>query len=272
MTVTTRFAPSPTGGLHLGHAYSAILAHDFARARHGNFLLRIEDIDATRCRPEFIDTIFLDLEWLGLGWDGEVVFQSQRLDRYAAALERLKDAELAYPCFCTRADIAAAAGAPHGPEPIYPGTCRGLTAPDLTRPHAWRLDVGRATGLLPRSGRGAVDAIPRNDIVLARKDTPTSYHLAVVVDDADQGVTDIVRGRDLEDAVPVHRLLQRLLDLPEPRYHHHALLLDETGRRLAKRDRAATLAAMREAGIDGHELAAMLREGRFPLGIGLSDP
>lgn len=273
MSVTTRFAPSPTGGLHLGHAFSAILAHDFARERHGNFLLRIEDIDAGRSRPEHVDGIFIDLEWLGLGWDGEVVFQSERLDRYAAALQRLRAAGLAYPCFCTRADIAreiaAAGAAPHGPEPAYPGTCRALGAAERAdriaagMAHAWRLDAV-AAGAAPDNAHG--------DVVLARKDAPTSYHLAVVVDDAAQGVTDVVRGRDLEPAVAVHRLLQQALGLPMPEYHHHDLLADASGRRLAKRDRSATLAALRAGGMNGHQLAQSLRARRFPLGIRLLDP
>jgi glutamyl-Q tRNA(Asp) synthetase len=150
MDVTTRFAPSPTGRLHLGHAWSAIQAHDFARAHGGGFLLRIEDIDGTRSRPEHVEAIFRDLEWLGLGWDGEVVFQSQRLALYEQALDRLREQGLLYPCFCTRADIAASLSAPHGPEgAVYPGTCRGLDAPDLSKPHSWRLDVARALAHLP---------------------------------------------------------------------------------------------------------------------------
>ena len=240
---TTRFAPSPTGRLHLGHAYSAILAHDFARDRGGRFLLRIEDIDGTRSRPEHVATILDDLAWLGLGWDGEVVFQSRRLAHYAAALDRLRAMDLLYPCFCTRAEIAAASlSAPHGPEPLYPGTCRHLTAPDLSRPHCWRIDM-----------------------VLARKDAPASYHLAVTVDDAAQGVTDIVRGEDLFAATHVHRLLQALLDLPVPAYHHHALLTDAAGRRLAKRHGAPALADLRAAGMDGRAIADGLRAGRLPM-------
>ena len=275
MTVT-RFAPSPTGRLHLGHAFSAIRAHDFARERGGTFLLRIEDIDGTRRRPEHVETILRDLEWLGLGWDGEVVFQSQRLPRYEAALDRLKVAGLLYPCFCTRADIAASASAPHGPEgAIYPGTCRELATPDLSRPHCWRIDMAKALAAVSGpltfedSGRGVIEADPlsHGDVVLARKDAPASYHLAVTVDDAAQGVTDIVRGEDLFAATHVHRLLQALLGLLVPRYHHHALLTGADGERLAKRHGAPTLAALREAGEDGRALADVLRRGELPIGF-----
>lgn len=266
MTVT-RFAPSPTGRLHLGHAYSAILAHDFARARGGAFLLRIEDIDGTRSRPEHVATIVDDLRWLGLAWDGGIVFQSQRLARYADALTRLRD--LVYPCFCTRADIAQAASAPHGHGAVYPGTCRALRDPDLTRAHCWRLDMARAVaraGPLDWTDHGvtvAADPCAAGDVVLARKDAPASYHLAVTVDDAAQGVTDVVRGRDLFDATHVHRLLQALLGLPAPAWHHHALLAGADGERLAKRHGAPTLAAMRQGGADGRALADDLRAGRL---------
>lgn len=268
---TTRFAPSPTGRLHLGHAYSAVLAHDFARSRGGTFRLRVEDIDGSRSRPEHVATILDDLAWLGLASDGEVVFQSQRLPRYAAALDRLRAADLLYPCFCTRAEIAAASlSAPHGPEPVYPGTCRRLPAPDLARPHCWRLDMARAVahaGPLTWSDHGCpvtADPLSAGDVVLARKDAPASYHLAVTVDDAAQGVTDVVRGEDLFAATHVHRLLQALLDLPSPAYHHHALLTDADGRRLAKRHGAPALADLREAGVDGLAVAEELRAGRLP--------
>ena len=272
--VVTRFAPSPTGRLHLGHAWSAILAHDLAAARGGRFLLRIEDIDGTRSRAEHVDAILADLAWLGLAHEGPV-FQSVRLDRYAAALARLKAAGLVYPCFCTRAEVAAAsAGAPHGAEPVYPGTCRGPHDPDLSRPHCWRLDMARAVASVPPlrwhdAHRGWVDADPgaQGDVVLARKDTPASYHLAVTIDDAAQGITDVVRGVDLLRATDVHRLLQALLDLPTPRYHHHPLLVGPDGERLAKRHGSPTLAAMREAGEDGPALAHGLRAGRLPTGI-----
>mgnify|MGYP003577861138 CR=1 FL=1 len=275
--IRTRFAPSPTGRLHLGHAFSVIQAHDFARERGGDFLLRIEDIDGTRSRPEHVETILRDLEWLGLGWDGEVVFQSQRLPRYQAALDRLAAQGLLYPCFCTRADIAESTSAPHGPEgPLYPGTCRGLMAPDLSRPHCWRLDVAKALHridgnplVFTDSRHGVIEADPaqHGDVVLARKDAPASYHLAVTVDDAAQGITDIVRGEDLFAATHIHRLLQALLDLPVPRYHHHELLTDANGQRLAKRHGAPTLAALREAGEDGQALADALRRGQLPVGF-----
>jgi glutamyl-Q tRNA(Asp) synthetase len=277
----SRFAPSPTGRLHLGHAFSALCAHDLAHGRdgagNGRFLLRIEDIDSTRCRPEHVEGIFEDLRWLGLGWDGDVVFQSERLPLYAHALDRLKAAGLVYPCFCTRAriaaEIAASAAAPHGPDgPLYPGICRGLSTGERAariaagEPHAWRLDVAKAAA---RAGTltwhdalaGEVAATPEvhGDVVLARKDAPTSYHLAVTVDDSAQGVTDVVRGQDLFAATHVHRLLQALLGLAVPRYHHHALLTDERGERLAKRAGSPTLASMRAEGLDAGELVKRLR-------------
>jgi len=282
MNVVSRFAPSPTGRLHLGHAYSAILAHDHARKRGGAFLLRIEDIDPGRTRPEHVDGIIEDLLWLGLEPDGEIVYQSERLPLYAEALERLKSAGLAYPCFCTRsaiaAEIAASAAAPHGPDgPLYPGTCRAIAPEDravrmAAEPHAWRLDSARAAEhvgpLYWEDGDTEVQADPRGfgDVVLARKDAPTSYHLAVTVDDAAQGVTDVVRGRDLFAATDVHRLLQALLDLPTPCYHHHDLLTGADGRRLAKRTGAPTLADLRASGVAPDALAADLREGRLPAG------
>jgi len=268
--IVTRFAPSPTGRLHLGHGWSALLSHDFARARGGRFLLRIEDIDGTRSRPEHVATIIHDLRWLGLTWDGEPIFQSQRLDRYADALERLHGMGLLYPCFCTRAEIAAASlSAPHGPEPVYPGTCRNTDASArMHEPHCWRIDMAKAAAragpLMWRDHGVAVTADPpaAGDVVLARKDAPASYHLAVTVDDAAQGVTDVVRGRDLFAATHVHRLLQALLGLPTPDYHHHDLLAGPDGERLAKRHGSPTLAAMREAGEDGRAVAEMLRAGR----------
>lgn len=275
MTVTTRFAPSPTGRLHLGHAFSAILAHDFARARGGRFLLRIEDIDGARSRVEHVDTILADLAWLGLTWDGPVVFQSARLALYEAALGRLRG--LLYPCFCTRAEIAASLSAPHGAAPVYPGTCRGIdAAARMGEPHCWRIDMVRAAAVAgplewTDHGRAIVaDPLAAGDVVLARKDAPASYHLAVVVDDAAQGVSDVVRGRDLFDATHVHRLLQALLDVPTPAYHHHDLLVGADGRRLAKRHDAPTLAALRETGADGHALAAELRAGHLSNGTAAS--
>jgi glutamyl-Q tRNA(Asp) synthetase len=282
----SRFAPSPTGRLHLGHGYSALRAHDLARAAGGRFLLRIEDIDPTRCRPEHVAGILEDLRWLGIGWDGEPVFQSHRLPLYAAALDRLRQRGLVYPCFCTRAriaaEIAASAAAPHGPAmspdggPLYPGICRSLSEADRAariaagEPHAWRMDMAAAAALAGPlawhdAQAGEVTATPEihGDVVLARKDAPTSYHLAVTVDDAAQGVTDVVRGQDLFAATHVHRLLQALLDLPVPRYHHHALLTDAKGERLAKRAGSPTLASMRAEGADPKELVARLRGPAF---------
>ncbi len=267
---STRFAPSPTGRLHLGHAWSAAIGHALARSAGGRWWLRIEDIDTTRCRPEFTATIHQDLAWLGLIPD-DVLVQTSRRDAHQAALDRITDMGLAYPCFCTRADIAAAAQAPHGAQAVYPGTCRNLDRAEATararaEPHAIRLNVAAAvqrTGPLHwREGNTPTQADPSiaGDIVLARKDIGVGYMLAAVVDDAHAQITDIVRGRDLLDATPTQRLLQALLDLPAPRYHHHRLLLAADGRRLAKRDRAETLHALREAGIDGPSLAARLAE------------
>jgi glutamyl-Q tRNA(Asp) synthetase len=278
MQPVTRFAPSPTGRLHLGHAYSALRAHDFARERDGSFLLRIEDIDPGRSRAEHVDGIIEDLLWLGLEWDCELIYQSERLPAYAEALDRLKAAGLVYPCFCTRADIAASAAAPQGAEgSLYPGTCRGRAGADMSRPHAWRLDVARAAALagpLVWTDDGeAVKADPQalGDVVLARKDAPASYHLAVTVDDAAQGVTDVVRGRDLFASTHIHRLLQALLGLPTPAYHHHPLLADAGGGRLAKRHDAPTIAALRESGADPKALADALRRGELPAGYSLAE-
>ncbi len=276
--IVTRFAPSPTGRLHLGHAASAIRAHDFAVAWGGRFLLRIEDIDGTRSRPEHVADILADLAWLGLSWEGPV-FQSQRLDLYADAFGKLDAMGLVYRCYCTRAAIAASLSAPHGPEAVYPGTCRHRPRDDQPdAPHCWRLNVAKAlarTGPLnwwdETAGTVACEAAAQGDVVLARKDAPSSYHLAVTVDDAAQGVTDVVRGIDLFAATHVHRLLQALLGLPTPRYRHHPLLTGPDGQRLAKRHGAPTLAAMREsaraAGEDGRALADLLRAGRLPTGF-----
>jgi len=273
--IVTRFAPSPTGLLHLGHAYAALVAWRAARQGGGRFLLRIEDIDAARCREEFVAAIEVDLAWLGIDWDGEVRRQSQHFADYRAALDRLETAALVYPCFCTRAaikaEIARALDAPHGPDgPLYPGTCRGLAPAERARRiaagenFALRLNVAKA---LARSGplawedevRGRVAADPAalGDVVLARKDTPASYHLAVTVDDALQGVTLVTRGVDLFAATHLHRLLQALLELPVPRYRHHPLLTDPSGRRYAKRDRALTLSSLRESGKSPEEVRAL---------------
>jgi glutamyl-Q tRNA(Asp) synthetase len=273
--ITTRFAPSPTGRLHLGHAYSALVAWRRARSSGGRFLVRLEDIDATRCRAEFADAILEDLAWVGLDWDGPVRLQSACFADYRAALKRLEAMGLIYPCFCTRAaiqaEIARAGYAPHGPEGLlYPGICRGLGNGERSRrvaageAFALRLDVGRAvrrTGALTwhdeQEGVVRADPASHGDVVLARKEIPASYHLAVTVDDALQGVDLVTRGEDLFTATHVHRLLQALLDLPTPRYYHHKLLTDADGRRFAKRDRAVTIAALRASGHSPGEVRAM---------------
>jgi glutamyl-Q tRNA(Asp) synthetase len=277
MTVT-RFAPSPNGPLHLGHAYSAILAHDLAKARGGRFLLRIEDIDGARSRADLAEEFRADLGWLGLEWD-EVPAQSTRLAAYAAAAERLRVEGLLYPCRCTRAEIAEAAREMGPDGPVYPGTCRCL-AFEPQEPVAWRLDVAEAlrrTGPLAWADERAGEQQARpdlgGDVVLVRKDaeTPASYHLAVTIDDAADGVTLVTRGMDLFPATHVHRLLQALLGLPVPTWHHHRLLLDESGQKLAKRRGSPSLADWRLAGEDGRALANSLREGRLPSGITLGE-
>lgn len=265
--IVTRFAPSPTGLLHLGHAFAALTA-----AQAGErFILRIEDIDTSRAREEFVTAIFEDLAWLGLRWEEPALRQSTRFDAYHAALAKLDAQDLLYPCFCTRADIAAASEAPHGPEgPLYPGTCRQLSTHERNAritagaQYALRLDVAKAaakTGPLTFVERGEtvpVDLLLFGDIVLARKDTPTAYHLAVVVDDAFQGVTLVTRGVDLLPATHVQRLLQTLLDLPAPRYGHHRLILDDTGKKFSKRDHAVTLRDLRGHGVTPEQIRERL--------------
>lgn len=264
--LVTRFAPSPTGRLHLGHAFSALVAAEAAAEDGGTFLLRIEDIDQGRARAEYEAGIFEDLRWLGLSWPEPVRRQSEHFDLYREFLHVLEEGGVAYPCFCTRkeiqAEIDAADSAPHGPDgPLYPGTCKGLSRGAVEdrmaegRAYAVRLDMEKAarmTGPLSftdrRFGEVAVEPESCGDVVLARKDVPTSYHLSVVVDDALQGVTLVTRGEDLLHATHIHRVLQTLLGLPAPAYHHHPLLTDETGRRLAKRADSESLAALREAG------------------------
>lgn len=272
----TRFAPSPNGPLHLGHAYAALVARDTARARGGAFILRIEDIDGERSRPAFVEETLLDLGWLGLPWDGEPVFQSQRLESYTAAGERLKAMGLLYPCTCTRAEIAAAAST-FGPDgPVYPGTCRDRRV-DPAAAAAWRLDVERSltmTGPLSWTdevaGRQTATPMMFGDIVLLRKDLPASYHLAATLDDAADGISLVTRGMDLFYATHIHRLLQALLDLPVPTWLHHPLLVEPDGRKLAKRRGSPSLGDRRRAGEDGRTIAQALREGRFPAGISLS--
>lgn len=283
-SVISRFAPSPTGRLHIGHLWSALMAHDLARRAGGRFLVRIEDIDRARCRPEHVAAILDDVAWLELVPDAPPLFQSARMAVYAEAIERLKTMELLYPCFCTRAEIVASLSAPHGPEgAIYPGTCRTIDAVTRDRrqgqePHCWRIDMAKAVATAgpldwhdATAGRVTADPARFGDVVLARKDVAASYHLAVTIDDAAQGVSDVVRGADLFAATDVHRLLQALLDLPTPRYHHHRLIVDAAGQRLAKRAGSPGVDALRDAGFSGAALAADLREARFPFGIRLAD-
>ncbi|MBW4974926.1 tRNA glutamyl-Q(34) synthetase GluQRS [Roseovarius mucosus] len=272
----TRFAPSPTGPLHLGHAYSAMLAHDRAQAEGGTFLLRIDDLDQSRCRPEWEAQIFDDLAWLGLDWPRPVLRQSTRLSRHRAALNILWDQGLLYHCSCSRADIRAAASAPQegapllGPDGvIYPGTCRPTVPQNGSMPEgcALRLDMARACARLtnPLIYREKGDVItPRDlpetvgDVVLVRREMGASYHLSVVVDDADQGITHVIRGEDLQEATQIHVLLQHLLGLPTPAYHHHALIRDDAGKRLAKRDDARAIATYRAEGASPQDIRAMV--------------
>lgn len=269
MTIITRFAPSPTGRLHIGHAYSALFAYKKAEEAGGRFILRIEDIDEGRCRPEFEQGIYDDLAWLGLNWEEPVRRQSEHLDDYKKALSTLQDLNLLYPCFCTRKDIAAeiarSASAPHGPEGhLYPGTCRHLTDKEQEQniaagiAYAFRLDMSKAIEHLKQQnkwplcwidhGQGEQTATPEilGDVVLARKDITTSYHLSVTLDDSWQGITLVTRGEDLFYATHLHRLLQELLGLDAPEWHHHPLLLDKDGKRFAKRNDSVTLQYLRE--------------------------
>jgi glutamyl-Q tRNA(Asp) synthetase len=277
MSIVTRFAPSPTGFLHLGHAFSALFAWRRARAAGGRFLVRLEDIDTGRCRAEFADAILDDLAWLGLDWDGEVRVQSRHLAEYRAVLDSLVARSLLYPCFCTRADIQReveqSAAAPHAPDgsPLYPGTCRSLSRDERDarvatgERHALRLDMQSAlagvsdTLSFEEEGEAAVVCRPEQfgDVVLARKDAPASYHLCVTHDDAVQGVTLVTRGADLKAATHLQRLLQALMGWPAPAYAHHPLLTDVAGRRLAKRDRAAALHELRAQGCTPAEVRAL---------------
>jgi glutamyl-Q tRNA(Asp) synthetase len=276
----TRFAPSPTGQLHLGHAFSALVAWDLAVQSGGRFILRMEDIDTARCRPEFMEGIYEDLSWLGLSWETPVRIQSQHTADTQAALQELDDRGLLYPCFCTRKDILreieSAPAAPHGPEgSVYPGLCKARPMEERRRlvearvPHSLRLDLARAvalTGSLDweelKRGKVSADPFLLGDIVLARKDVASSYHLACTVDDALQGVTLVSRGEDLFPATAIHRVLQSLLKLPVPLYYHHPLLRDVTGKRLSKRDRSQTLQALREAGVSPEEIQERCRAAR----------
>ena len=278
----TRFAPSPTGPLHLGHAYSAMLAHDMARAAGGRFLLRIEDIDQSRARPHWEAQIYDDLHWLGLTWETPVLRQSDNLNRYREALENLWNRDLLFACSCTRRDIETASaapqeGAPIGPEGVIsPGTCRqiGARRPGQPLPDcALRLNMARAATRPLRfletgpGHRGTVEILPETliaavgDVVLARRDMGTSYHLSVVVDDAAQGITDVVRGEDLFDATLIHVLLQNLLQLSTPTYYHHKLIRDENGKRLAKRDDARAIATYRADGATPQDIRRLVGLG-----------
>ncbi len=278
MSEVTRFAPSPTGLLHLGHAYAALFARD-AAGQGGRFLLRLEDIDTSRARPEYEAALFDDLAWLGLEWEQPVRRQSEHFDDYRDALQQLDAQGLLYPCFCTRREIqdeiASAGHAPQGPDgPLYPGTCQSLDVKQRAdriasgAPYALRLDIQKALQCVtnPLSftelAHGETTAEPAifGDVVLARKDTPASYHLSVVVDDALQGITLVTRGEDLLPATHLHRLLQHLLGLPVPRWHHHRLITDETGKRLAKRDDARSLKSLRESGWSPLQVWAALED------------
>lgn len=272
MSVVTRFAPSPTGELHLGSAYSAWVAWQRARKAGGTFLVRIEDIDIRRCKREFEIAILADLTWLGLAWDGEVRRQSDHFAEYGQVLDRLDSRGLVYPCFCTRSDIAASAGAPQGPDgPLYPGTCRHLSAQERRDriaagvEHCLRLDAVKAAAEAGPYGfkdekRGLIAGEPLlfGDVVLARKDTPTSYHLSVTHDDHLQGITLVTRGADLLPSTHVHVLLQKLLGYATPLYAHHRLLTAPDGKRLAKRDKSLTLRALREGGKTPEEVFSLL--------------
>ena len=272
-----RFAPSPTGPLHLGHAYAAVFAYELAMEKGGRFLLRFEDIDVTRVRDQYYLAIERDLVWLGIHWDGTPIRQKDRLPAYTESLQKLKSLHVVYPCFCTRREIQqelkSMIHAPHSPEgeAMYPGTCRDLTPTERAerigqgQAHCWRLDARRAielTGPLvfedQIKGRLDVDPLLLGDVVLARKDIATSYHLAVVTDDHFQGVTDVTRGEDLLSSTHVHRILQSLLGLAVPVYHHHRLIVDEAGKRLAKRDDALSLATLRDLGKKREDILAML--------------
>jgi glutamyl-Q tRNA(Asp) synthetase len=273
--ITTRFAPSPTGFLHLGHAFSAFNAWKRARQDGGRFLLRLEDIDPARCRPEYADALQEDLCWLGLDWDGPVRVQSRHLPEYRAVLDGLAARGLVYPCFCTRTDIAreitASSAAPHGPDgsALYPGTCRRLSPTERAdriaagERFALRLDMAAASrpGLFHvEETEGSIACHPERfgDVVLARKDAPASYHLCVTHDDAVQGVTLVTRGADLKPATGLHRLLQDLMEWPVPSYAHHRLLADPSGRRLAKRDKAVTLRSLRADGVSARAIIERL--------------
>lgn len=294
-TFVTRFAPSPNGWLHLGHAYSALIGARAAKAAGGHFLVRLEDIDVGRARAHFIEGIYQDLAWLGLSWPEPVMVQSSRFEIYEAALKKLRDMELVYPCWATRRDIQAALETIYGEKknwprdpdgaPVYPGLYRNTADSERKRlmfeggSYAWRLDMEKALALAAskvgtlaytewRDGvatRLPLDPHSYGDIILARKDVPTSYHLAVVIDDAAQGVSQVTRGQDLAPATAIHRLLQVLLSLPEPDYHHHALVRDKSGRRLSKQAGDSGFRELRQQGMAVDDVLALLPP---PIGMG----
>ncbi|GAC1328301.1 MAG: tRNA glutamyl-Q(34) synthetase GluQRS [Beijerinckiaceae bacterium] len=256
-----RFAPSPNGFLHIGHAYSALLNAKMARESGGRLLLRIEDIDIARCRPEYEAAIYVDLAWLGLEWEMPVRRQSEHFADYGQALDSLRERSLIYPCFCSRGDVLRAIEGrsdwPRDPDgsPLYPGTCRRLDAAERLarlaagRRAAWRLDLSCALEQAKIAPELAAEAALWGDLVVARRDVPTSYHLSVVIDDALQAITDVVRGGDLLASTSVHRLLQILLNLPAPRYHHHHLIHDAAGQKLSKSRGSPTLRDLRAKGM-----------------------
>jgi glutamyl-Q tRNA(Asp) synthetase len=270
--LTTRFAPSPTGHLHIGHAYAARVARELAREHNGRFLLRHEDIDSSRVREEYYQQIEDDLHWLGLDWDSEPLRQSTRIAAYCDALEILKERDLIYPCFCTRKDIQQSLSAPHGAaENIYPGNCRDLPREQSAQriaggeAHAWRFNANKAAALHGeltfhdlRFGTIRVYPNANGDAVLARKDIGIAYHLAVVTDDAFQKITHVTRGDDLLESTHIHRQLQAVLEFPEPTYLHHRCIRDETGKRLAKRDHARSIRTLREQGFTSDALLDMV--------------
>ncbi len=276
--VVTRFAPSPSGPLHVGHLLAALQARRLADVHGGSCLLRVEDIDQRAQHQEYLDLMYEDLEWLGLYFDGEVMVQTQRFGTYQAVLDRLREMGLLYPCFCTRSEIKAQLAelgrAPHATLGyLYPGTCRRLSDDAMAErlasgiPHCWRLDMQRVQDLIGcptwhDMRRGTQRCVPTvyGDVVLARKDFPASYHLAVVVDDAAQGVTHVTRGEDLFESTHIHRALQAVLGLPVPLYCHHSLLRDNEGKRLAKRDGARSIASLREAGYTPQQVRDSLQQ------------
>ncbi len=275
MSLRTRFAPSPTGLLHLGNAYSALCCMQWAEQHQADCILRIEDIDHTRCREAYKQSLCEDLRWLGMTWPEPVLQQSQRLPIYRGVLKQLEDMQVIYPCFCTRRDIQdeikRMTSAPHRDDPVteYPGTCRRLTQSERqqrmqTQPFAWRVDIAKAMRRINRPLSWKDEAGLSHplhldhDVVIARRDIGVSYHLATVVDDADQGITHIIRGEDLRDSLAIHRLLQSLMNYPEPVYIHHRLVRDAQGQRLAKRSAGSTLASLRQLGIRAEQLQQFL--------------